>query len=388
MQFDVGWYASIVRQGYIYSNVPEDNCAFFPLFPLIWKLMIRHTGSIWAVCIYNAFAFITGMYILKRAFRFSWAYFLLFLSLPSNMFMFVPYTESTFFLFSSILLAGIQCDNKYLVILGLLLTSVTRPVTFFFVPIILISELLSYRDFGSFIRRSLLYLTVPVSGIIAVFIYQLESTGVWLAFFKVQSRLFHHQFSWPVFPLNTWGGARILWIDAFAIFFALAAGLALLIVIIRRIKKGNVDGNVPDRAFVFSMAYLAICGLYILFSNGVDGGGGTTLVSANRYIIATPYFAIFLLFCNRHASTDKVFRISFFLMLALSFISFRTFGPWFSQYSELVKFIYRLFFAINIFMHVAFNTNFGKRLIPLIYMLNMVLQVVLLQQFASGEWVG
>ncbi len=387
IKFDAGWYATIVSHGYDYGSATESNTAFFPLFPYVWRLLIWATDSIWTICLFNSFLFTAGLYILKKVFEFSWTLFLVFLSLPTMMFMMVPYTEGLFFFFSALFLGGLRTGNRYMMIGGLFLAGITRPVAMFFIPVLIMVEIFTFRDLRTFFRNVLQFVTVPLLSLTAVFTFQYVQTGKWFGFWNVHSKIFYHKFAWPEFPLNTWGGPRILWHDGFAFFFAMAAVAALIIVAVRRLRKSEgVDE--PQRPQLFSMGYLAVTGLYILFFNGRDSVGGTTLVSADRYITATAYFAVFVHWLAGSFSRDTLLRIACFVLLLLTFVSYRTFGVRFASYNTFELFTYRLLFAINIGLYVISMTGMGRRLLPLVYIFNVPLQLILLHHFAQGEWVG
>lgn len=388
IKFDAGWYASIVQHGYYFKNAADSNCSFFPVLPLIWRLTIIVTGSVWTVCLYNLLAFVSGLFILRYTFRFPWAVFLLVLSLPSNLFMFLPYTEATFFLFSSFLVAGLHLKNKYLIVTALFLSSLTRPVGMFYIPIVIFTEVLMYRGLRDFLRNTALYAGASALGLFTVYLYQYASTGVWLAFFKTQDRLFYHKFDWPHFPLNTWDAPRILWLDGFAASFAIAAIIALLIISYRRYLRRGREFIVPGQAELFSMCYLAATFLYLIFFNGVDVIGGTSLGSGNRYIAATAFFAVFLQYSMRQLAYDRAFRYAFIALIASTFVLFHTFGGGFSKYSEAEKFGYRLLLALNIGQYALVGRRFGRFMFPVTYVVNIALQIIFLQQFSEGKWVG
>src|ERR1043165_6331327 len=111
--WDSGWYASIAEKGYVFSAETQSNVAFYPLFPFIWKLLWKVTeAGVEGVCLFNFCVFFAGLFVLKRTLGFSWWYLMFFASIPSSMFMFVPYTEALFFLFCSVFIAGLKFEDN------------------------------------------------------------------------------------------------------------------------------------------------------------------------------------------------------------------------------------------------------------------------------------
>ena len=153
-QWDSFWYASIAENGYQYSHTEASNSGFFPLFPYMWKLLWKITGSgVKGICILNLVIFLLGMLMLKEAFKFPWSYFMLFLSIPSNFFMYVPYSEAAFFFFSAVMLAGLKKNNRWMILTGLFFSSLARPTALFFIPAIICMEIFSFENFKKFFRN-------------------------------------------------------------------------------------------------------------------------------------------------------------------------------------------------------------------------------------------
>jgi len=97
-------YTNIKNDGYSYNPARQSNVAFFPGFPYLWK----YSGlNAFGISLINLLLFLTGLFFLVREFAIRQRDALLFLSLPSLFFMFVPYSEALFFAASSILLIGL-----------------------------------------------------------------------------------------------------------------------------------------------------------------------------------------------------------------------------------------------------------------------------------------
>ncbi|UPT66204.1 MAG: hypothetical protein M0D57_17230 [Sphingobacteriales bacterium JAD_PAG50586_3] len=130
--WDARSYYQIGKYGYIYPH----TTAFFPLFPLVFKL----TGFSWLIIVVNFLLFGLSLLYLYRhighvQLKESTPILLLLLSLPSAFVFLIPYSESLFFFCFTLCIAGFYKGNKYLLFAGLLLAAATRPI----VTIVLLS---------------------------------------------------------------------------------------------------------------------------------------------------------------------------------------------------------------------------------------------------------
>ena len=386
-QWDAYWYASIAEHGYQYTTLKPSNSGFFPLFAYEWKVLWKlFDAGIPGVCLFNTLLFFAGMLLLKKAFEFSWTYFLLFISIPSNMFMYVPYTEATFFFLTAVILAGFKKNNQYMIFFGLVFASLTRPTAAFFIPAIVIMEVLAFHNFKSFAKRILFYSSAPLIGILIVILMQYKATGVWFAYFKSQSLFWKHTLQLPEFPLTTWGGARILWLDAFALFFGLLAAGLLIGLFIKKLR--DKSSAAVEKSTSFSLGYLFIALASILLFNDKDQTGGTTLMGINRYILANPCFTLLLILL----STEKILQKKNWLLyvaLALAVVFLiSTEGMSFSLFNEWEKTYYLILIFLNILLYLFISKRFNDKFVPLIYLINSVIQIMLLHWFSYSVWIG
>src|SRR5690606_26655014 len=87
MGWDVAWYRNIVDEGYKYHDGFTSNSAFFILFPFIWKL--TQFGP-WGISVLNILFYAIGLTVLTRVYRLSMADKLIWLTIPSFYFCFIP----------------------------------------------------------------------------------------------------------------------------------------------------------------------------------------------------------------------------------------------------------------------------------------------------------
>jgi len=140
VQWDGGWYKNVHDNGYNYFPDKQSNSGFFPLFPYMWKFLgVGNAG----IAIFNAIAFLIAFLLLAYFFDIKRRNIFLLLSVPSLFFCYIPYSESLFFLSSSLFLIGLHKSNKFLIIAGLFFASTCRAASMFFVPAIFMMEFLS-----------------------------------------------------------------------------------------------------------------------------------------------------------------------------------------------------------------------------------------------------
>lgn len=385
--WDAFWYASIAEHGYLYDEAKASNSGFFPLFPYEWKLLWKLTDAgVAGVCLFNFAMFFSGMIVLRKAFDFSWMYVLVFISIPSNIFMYVPYTEATFFFFSALVLAGLKGGNNYLVVTGLFFAALTKPTALFFIPALICMEILTAENRSIFFKRVALFCSVPLLSTLCVVIIQYVQTGVWFAYFKTQSRFWHRSFQLPEFPLTTWGAPKVLWLDGVALFFGLLALCLLVWFFAEKLRKR--PGIETNRATIFSVAYLFLGLLSVLFFNGKDATGGTSLMGLNRYVLATPYFVVFLVFIS-HSVEPRRYHWFLYTALAITVLfSLKYDSTGFADYTMSDKFAYQFFIGINILLYALMSRKFDNRFLACLYLLNICVQVKFMWQFANGIWIG
>ncbi|PBQ32520.1 hypothetical protein CNR22_12295 [Sphingobacteriaceae bacterium] len=383
-KWDAGLYATIAEHGYKFEANKAGNTAFFPLFPYTWKVLWKIFGAgVEGLCIYNFIAFSLGMLILKKTLDFSWWYFLFFISIPSNIFMYVPYSEATFFFFSALVLAGLKSSNKPMVVVGLFFASMTRPSGAFFIPAIFAMELLLFEDIKSFLKNVLIYSGVIVLAVIVVFAFQYYATGVWLVFFKDG---WSRQLSLPEFPLTSWGGLKHLWLDGTALFFGLLAFSILCILLYNKFKRKK--NFVVDRVEVFSLTYVMMALITILLFGGKDPDGGTSLLSLNRFLMATPFFTVMLYFLSHRAVLNYKSLCLYTSVGLLTLFSLNLRGTGYSGFSESSRMIFVLLVFTLFMLFIASSKKFGEKYLPALYLINVGLQIMLLHRFAYAGWVG
>lgn len=324
--WDVVFYDSIAHGGYKHNS---DNTGFFVLFPLLWKI----SGlNIWGICLLNTLCFALGFAFLSRALSVTdKVMYLLWLTLPPVYFFFLPYTEALFFLLGAIILYAVKKERPVLLWISLFLISLVRPTASMLIPAFLAMELwgnTKQQVLKGLLKVAYLYV-LPILLALALFVWwQYHETGIWFAYFKTQSTVWGHVFSWPGIPLTNIAGGdtRYHWLSCIAILVDLLA-----LVFVLRCGITWLRRKVPqDKALVLSVAYLAMLLVNLLFMNPKYGNQTSNIMGANRHSLANPFFFLFLYHLTQIRYTKKHI-LYFFLFLNAFWIltgAYHSLGEW------------------------------------------------------------
>lgn len=381
-QWDAFWYEKIAKEGYEFKANEASSSGFFPLFSYVWRFTGLGDNGISYL---NYTFFIIGILLLKKAFAFSNSFLLLALSVPSMMFMYVPYTEALFFLSTSIFLYGLIRNNYKAIYIGLFFASLTRPTAIFFIPAILFMELMYHKNVKTTFLNVIKYSSVSIAGIFVVLIIQFVKTGVWFAYFKAQTNSWGRVIQIPELPFTTWDGTRILWIDGIALIFGF---ISFFIVLYFLLKKWLLKKLIEvDKATLFSLCYLVMATLSVVFFNGKDELGGTSLMGANRYVMATPCLVLLLNYFNSNRENIKALSIISLISIIISAFMLGL-GSIIKPYNHAYSNRYVLFILFYVLSYLLLSTKQNSKYIFSIYLLNIFAQIILMSYFSNGLWVG
>lgn len=385
IQWDAGWYLSIAEQGYLFKISEQSNTGFFPFFPFLWRLLFHNAILI---SLLNLLLFFIGGYFVLRTIQKKttlWVVLLSF-SLPSLFFMYVPYSESLFFVFGGVYLYGNHTNNMKLKIFALFLASLSRPTIFLLLPAIIFSEVISRKDFGSSVKQILLSIAPMIAGtVLSFYIVGYNSSNFW-AYPESQVNNWHHSFNLPSLPFTTWRGYRIIWLDAFALFVVVLSFIFSLYKAFLFLVKKIRD---KDRNLIVSIGYLSMILIYVTFFHPKEQiTGQTSLLSINRYVFCTPFF--FYVFYRFFNTQNKGIGIKLIVIFS-SILTIVLIGFPFYPVMGLSS-LYSMVFFISVLLFLVCQVSpafyHKKWIYVLLYLLNISLQVYLFQSFLKGNWIG
>ncbi|RZL12224.1 MAG: hypothetical protein EOO62_11520 [Hymenobacter sp.] len=396
IRWDAVWYNTIRDHGYVFDATHINNTAFFPLFPLFWRL--THLGAI-GISIVNLLIGAGSLYLLWRGLRLRLEVVVLFAAFPSTLFLYLPYTEALFFFFSSLVVLGVarRREQPLGLLAGLLGGAITRVAAFFYLPALVVLEgvewLATPGTFSERFRRLFGYGLVTGAGLASVVAYVWYQTGVWFAFNKSQLLWDHHFRLLPHLPfISTTENDGSLWLDGLAVLVGVVA-IAWVLWVLVGVVRGTQP--VPDRLLLFSAAYLAANVVQTVFNAPVEQGH-SSLMSLSRYVFCTPFFLVVL---DRLVPRQPVAWRTMALALGAIVLTAALVGTFTTKQFDIewptskIPFLwgpvagsaYALFMLAYGFLWLQTGTRWGR---ALVYVSSFALQIFFLYTYAVGHWVG
>ena len=329
LTWDAPIYGCIRERMYI----PENECygkvraAFFPLFPLVWKVL---NCSPFMISLFNYMVFIASLaililFLLKGPFQQKLIIFSLLITIPSNIIYYIPYTESMFLLTMTIAVVGIIKKKYWIYFVGFLLLAMVRPATVFVLMALLIIEaivLIRNKNIKAALIR-IVKVTIPfLLGYFISLLIQYSYYGNWHAFIDAHSywsgevQKIVNITDWSVegFGMNTFA---IVFVSIPAFIFA----LYILLNIFRKenIFINSIQNNNLNYLFSISIFYLVGIFIFTLISSGGN------LHSYFRFTLTTPlfYVAVIILLNYLFELNIKKIIYGFLFLSLLLFVFFR-----------------------------------------------------------------
>jgi hypothetical protein len=294
-RWDSGWYISIAESGY--GPPPrafgeETNHAFFPLYPLLMRLLARMTGLETSAAgnLLSAAAFLGAVPLFAAWVRPRWGEervrpaLLALLAFPTSFFFLSVYTESLFLFLALLAVVSIDRDRPLLAAAAGYLSGLTRITGVVLAPYLALSAIAKSRREGRSRGRAfagaLLTGLPPLLGFLTFCAYFQVRFGDPLLFMKAQH-------NWGAAPKTALDGPRFI---AKSVWEDVTTGR-----ILHRSPVRTLEG-----VFLLLFAFLAlrllrekrwIESLYVLMTIGLVPFTGT-LESGGRYVLpAFPAFA-------------------------------------------------------------------------------------------------
>jgi hypothetical protein len=391
VRWDATHYKLITDNGYDVEAAKGDYIfAFFPLFPLIWKISFLPPVGI----LFLNYSFFTiAILILSKLFSSEKNYLntiLIACSLPTLIIFFLPYTEATFLLTTCIGMYGFVKKRYWLFFTGFFLAALTRS-TFPFLTIAFLSTELffffEHKKISAFIKNSLLRIAPLLTGTFAVSLIQLSfGSGSITKFMDVQ-KSWGRKFSVPHF-LKDWSTES----------FSINVGVFVLILIpvmmvliqkgVAQLKKIKQATTVPvdDSSYyliILSLCYTVLLTFFILFFQ--DG----SLNNLFRYSCTTPFFYILLFTAYPLIQSIPVnfrsFVISILAFIAIFIVGLSDFsGKW--DFSDMGVFLTILSCTFWLFQEYAHTITYKVSLYLSIF-INLVWTCYLFNCYIIDGWI-
>ena len=383
--WDCGWYNGMRQHGYIYLPGQQNNLAFFPLFPLVWKTL--NVGNI-AMGLINYFIFALATIMISINYRISTNTILVFTTVGLSFFFMMPYTESFFFLGSVLILMGFSKSNYWLLAIGALIAIGTRSASMIFLVSFLLMLMLAFMQQKKWADIKLIVfamLTVFVVNVL-VFLYQYQQTDKFFGFFE-SHQYWDHQLRWPKLKHISWHKPVAL-TENLALVIGVFCKLVLVTYFINLLSYKYKWSNPLSRLFTIN-GVLTTADLFVLLYLA----GGTTfillyqqesLASLNRYILSTPFYLLLL-----HLLAIQKIQVNIKPLMLIGFAIILGFTISHSHIEHKLIMVLAITLTLTtVFLAMPNTTKFYRAISYITCICGMLLQGFLFHFFISGNWVG
>ena len=373
IRWDAPIYKDVATKGY-----DMKTTGVMVLFPMIWRIL--HVGYA-GMAIANFVLFAVGFSLICSVYQVSVNERFLWLTTPSLYFMWVPYTEATFCLLTAFCFYGIVKRNRWLIWSSLFLLCLCRATAFFLLPSLLVMELLtnSKKDIFKALIDYCIYYALPILlGTVTFILIQYFYTGAWMPYYKGQVKNLGHELSIPVLPFSDfYGGARVTWLNAFALFVCFIALVLVIIKICRWLFRGVKEN---DKVWVLTLSYLPLILFTMVFCNPKWGSETTNLLGMHRYTFCSPFIFVFFYYMVNKAKEYKLKH--FVLVFILANL------VWFSMgaYVHIQEMLFYNFITLLIMGYMFYANNKNSLVSLAIFGINLFLQIMIFQQFIAGPF--
>ncbi len=330
-RWDGTLYKTIMDSSYVSNeNYNNERYAFYPLFPVVWKLSCIDGSFIFVFCYV---LFIVSIILLSsyldEANENSKFTFAIALIVPPAMVFYLPYAECVFMLTFALAVVGLFKQKYGLFFLGAFLFTLTRPASLIFVFALLAIDfrnLIQHKQLWFFIK-DLFLKTLPFgSGFSVVTVVQFYYSHSWTAysdallFWPTESGCFNKIEDWSIQGFG---------MTAFAIFFLAIPSLIYCIAWgLKAFKKSELgkpislfSGNsevIKDYLFNACVAFTAGNLVYTFLT------AGGCLNGFYRYTMSVPTFYVILFLFQAKLKDKTIIQklIAFVLCMIFMMVSF------------------------------------------------------------------
>ena len=311
-RWDSGWYLSIAESGYELppsARHQNTNHAFFPLYPLLMRLVVRtvgletsHAGNVISgVSLLVALVLFAGWVRKRWGEEGVWPALLALVAFPTSFFFGAVYSEGLFLVLALASVWAVDAKRPAASVVAGFLAGLTRISGLALAPYLFLCQLRREREAGragpGVWGRAAAVGAAPLAGLALFFLYLQWRFGDPFLFVRAQQ-------SWMSAPVGVLGGAGVACSNALrdiaggrlfldwpartleGLFLVLFLGIAVALLVARRL---------PEAAYVGATVGLALL-------NG-------TFESAGRYVlVAFPAFAALGGICRR-SSTRRLLLV-------------------------------------------------------------------------------
>ncbi len=372
------------------------NFAFFPLFPMIWKvsgLSAKYIGFL------NYAFFTVGIIFLALSFsadfiRNSNVKYLLLILLPTNIVFLIPYSEALFFLTFSIAIWGFVKDKPAVLFIALFLNATTRSSgNIILLSMLAVDLIYFFRTRYNFekVKKAILFRYMPILlGITSVALIQkYYGSPSFFYFFSVQKEFWELYLSWPekIFDWSKEGFSMnygvVFIVIVPLLIYVFRSGLS---VVFRNISFPKEDGNDENARleFVFFLSAIYIVAnflLTVLFRHG-------SINTLFRYTLSTPFFFFICIQFEKYCSINLIKKLIVnltTLVLAIYLIKFIPYATYISY--QWIGFILLYAFSFLYLLQKYSKSIFYNVCLGLYAIISVIWQAYLFNVYLSNGWI-
>jgi hypothetical protein len=381
VHYDAGFYADISCCHYKYLPGQASNMAFFPLFPMLWRLLEVSPEGMATI---NLLLFYISVALLRKSFSLNFWKTLFLLSIPSCIFNMIPYSESLFYFFGTLLILGLKHNKNLLIFLGILGAGLAKTSGMFFLAtglFLLFTQIKKQDKRDAIIKFSIILAAQLLSFFTGAFI-QYSETGVAFEFLHQQQH-WGHGWHWPEIPMISIEDMKMIWLDAMAHFITFLCALLSLSVLRKKVLNLNWK---PSAERIFATAYLAIYFPFMLLY--FDTGN---LWSVNRFVFASPFFALLVIYYFKKNWLNRSGQG--FLLFIAALLLWNLYGVYFgapelSNIQNYQQVLWIMFIGVMLYFVAFHKSRKISHYLPWIVGTNLIFQYVLFARFLTMQWVG
>ena len=304
----INWDAShykYIRDNYYNNDKGEQNYAFFPLFPLLWKILYIND---FLIGLFNYFLFGISIIILSSLFlpklilsqTDRLCVFILSLILPTTAIYYIPYAEALYTFTFVIAIWGLVKNKYWVYFIFIILFSMTRPtIIVFAISIVMLDTFyfLKHRNVVHYVKELALKLIPAAIGVGIVFFMYYMNSGSFTKYFEAVNKYWPQHFGIPD-KITDWS-IEGYGMNVFTIFFVLFPTAVLFVYDAVKHFKSS-DAVAPKSVFNGDLSFIKE---YFLNNSIIHFWGvflsiffyqGGSLNGLSRYVFVSPFFFIFL----------------------------------------------------------------------------------------------
>lgn len=394
LHWDAQLYFQIKENGYDMQSAGGDYIfAFFPLFPLIWK--ITHMSST-MILFFNYLLYVISIVLIIKCFHTQDVekrntFTAIAICTPMLVVFLIPYSEGIFMLTATIALWSIYKNRYTTYFIAALFMSMTRPSVTIIGVALLFSEIYFWFEHRKLTVafRSFVFKMLPlIFGVLIVSLIQLAYGSASLFKFIEVQKYWGFQLQFPQ-QLTDWAHEQFGTNVSLLVLLLPASTVYLGYHVLRNIFNKTHGSQVEnyrtakyrkEYIFVFSLIYILGTILSILFFRGGSLNG------ISRYILCTPFYYITLFMLNEKLTDVKavikgVFFISFFIFTAIVLSVSKYSGSW--NFADVGFILFYTHLSFFVFTKLARN----KWLVAFHVIFTAIWTSYLFNMFISDAWI-